>query len=51
MDVAALIPDEYIHDCSAIGTVDECVSNLERFIDAGADESVTYGSSRRGAPS
>jgi probable F420-dependent oxidoreductase len=44
MDVARLIPDEYIWDCSAIGTVDECVTNLQRFIDAGADEIVTYGS-------
>jgi 5,10-methylenetetrahydromethanopterin reductase len=44
MDVAAQIPDEYIYDCSAIGTVDECVTNLQRFIDAGADEIVTYGS-------
>lgn len=44
MDVASLIPDEYIWDCSAIGTVDECVTNLQRFIDAGADEIVTYGS-------
>jgi 5,10-methylenetetrahydromethanopterin reductase len=44
MDVAAQIPDEYIFDCSAIGTVDECVTNLQRFIDAGADEIVTYGS-------
>lgn len=44
MDVASLIPDEYMWDCSAIGTVDECVTNLQRFIDAGADEIVTYGS-------
>ena len=44
MDVASVIPDEYIWDCSAIGTVDECVTNLKRFIDAGADEIVTYGS-------
>lgn len=44
MDVASVIPDEYIWDCSAIGTVDECVANLRRFIDAGADEIVTYGS-------
>lgn len=44
MDVASVIPDEYIWDCSAIGTVDECVTNLQRFIDAGADEIVTYGS-------
>ncbi|MCV7102843.1 TIGR03857 family LLM class F420-dependent oxidoreductase [Mycobacterium palustre] len=44
MDVAGVIPDEYMWDCSAIGTVDECVTNLRRFIDAGADEIVTYGS-------
>jgi len=44
MDVAAVIPDEYIHDCSAIGSTDDCVTNLQRFIDAGADEIVTYGS-------
>jgi hypothetical protein len=34
-------------DCSAIGTVDECVSSLQRFIDAGADEVTTYGSTPR----
>jgi len=44
MDVASVIPDEYVWDCSAIGTVDECVTNVQRFIDAGADEIVTYGS-------
>jgi len=44
MDVAARIPDRYIEDCSAIGTVDECVTSLRRFIDAGADEIATYGS-------
>jgi 5,10-methylenetetrahydromethanopterin reductase len=44
MDVAALIPDEYMWDCSAIGSVDECVTSLQRFIDAGADEIATYGS-------
>jgi 5,10-methylenetetrahydromethanopterin reductase len=44
MDVAKAIPDEYVWDCSAIGTVEQCVINLQRFIDAGADEIVTYGS-------
>jgi len=44
MDVAAQVPDAYMEDCSAFGTVDECVSSLERFIEAGADEIVTYGS-------
>jgi len=44
LDVAAQIPDEYMLDCSAIGSVDECVTSLQRFIDAGADEIATYGS-------
>jgi probable F420-dependent oxidoreductase len=44
MDVAAKVPDEYMSDCSAFGTVDECVASLERFVDAGAHEIATYGS-------
>jgi probable F420-dependent oxidoreductase len=44
LEVAAEIPDSYMEDCSAFGTVDECVTNLRRFLDAGADEIVTYGS-------
>jgi probable F420-dependent oxidoreductase len=44
MDVAALIPDEWIHDTCAVGTVDECVAALQRYLDAGADEIATYGS-------
>jgi hypothetical protein len=43
----AVIPWEWVLDCSAIGTVDECVSSLQRFIDAGADEVTTYGSTPR----
>jgi 5,10-methylenetetrahydromethanopterin reductase len=44
MDVASKVPDPYMEDCCAIGSVDECVSSLRRFIDAGADEIATYGS-------
>jgi probable F420-dependent oxidoreductase len=44
MDVAAVVPDSYMQDCSAFGTVDECVTSLQRFMDAGADEIATYGS-------
>jgi probable F420-dependent oxidoreductase len=44
MDVAAKVPDAYMEDCSAFGSVDECVSSLQRFMDAGADEIATYGS-------
>jgi 5,10-methylenetetrahydromethanopterin reductase len=38
------VPDAWMHEACAIGTVDECVSSLQRFRDAGADEVVTYGS-------
>src|SRR5262245_5484371 len=44
MGPASVLPDEWIHDTCAIGTVDEVVTNLQRFIDAGADEIATYGS-------
>ena len=44
MEAAACIPDEYMEDCSAFGSVDECAGSLQRFIDAGADEIATYGS-------
>jgi 5,10-methylenetetrahydromethanopterin reductase len=44
MDPASLIPDEYMDASCAIGTVDHCVERLRQFIDAGADEIATYGS-------
>lgn len=44
LDAAALIPDSYMEDCCALGSVDECVTSLQRFIDAGADEIALYGS-------
>ncbi|MEA2347777.1 MAG: 5,10-methylenetetrahydromethanopterin reductase [Thermoleophilaceae bacterium] len=43
----SVIPWEWVLDCSAIGTADECVTSLQRFIDAGADEVTTYGSTPR----
>jgi probable F420-dependent oxidoreductase len=43
----SVIPWEWILDCSAIGTPAECVTSLQRFIDAGADEVTTYGSTPR----
>jgi probable F420-dependent oxidoreductase len=47
----SVIPWEWILDCSAIGTPDECVTSLQRFLDAGADEVTTYGSTpRQNAP-
>ncbi len=44
---ASVLPTEWIHDTCAIGSVDEVVTNLARFIDAGADEIATYGSTPR----
>jgi 5,10-methylenetetrahydromethanopterin reductase len=43
----SVIPWKWILDCSAIGTPSECVASLQRFIDAGADEVTTYGSTPR----
>ena len=47
MGPASVLPKEWIYDSCAIGTVDEVVTNLQRFIDAGADEIATYGSTPR----
>ncbi|CDO90334.1 LLM class F420-dependent oxidoreductase [Mycobacterium triplex] len=44
LEPAKLIPDQYMIDTCAIGSVDECVTSLQRFRDAGADEIATYGS-------
>jgi 5,10-methylenetetrahydromethanopterin reductase len=44
LDVAAVIPDAHMTESSAIGSVGECVASLQRFIDAGAHEIATYGS-------
>ena len=44
LEPAKLIPDEYMIDTCAIGSVDECVKSLQKFRDAGADEIATYGS-------
>jgi alkanesulfonate monooxygenase SsuD/methylene tetrahydromethanopterin reductase-like flavin-dependent oxidoreductase (luciferase family) len=41
---ASLVPDDWMSESCAIGSVDECVASLQRFRDAGADEIVTYGS-------
>ncbi|WP_037076421.1 TIGR03857 family LLM class F420-dependent oxidoreductase [Pseudonocardia spinosispora] len=41
---AALVPDEWMSESCALGSVEECVATLRRFRDAGADEIATYGS-------
>jgi probable F420-dependent oxidoreductase len=44
MDAAAVIPDEYMLDSCAFGTAEQCARNLQRFVEAGATEITTYGS-------
>jgi probable F420-dependent oxidoreductase len=44
LEPAKLLPDEWMTDTCALGSVDECVKSLRRFRDAGADEVTTYGS-------
>jgi probable F420-dependent oxidoreductase len=47
----SVIPWEWVLDCSAIGNSHESAASLQRFIDAGADEVTTYGSTpRQNAP-
>jgi 5,10-methylenetetrahydromethanopterin reductase len=41
---AALVPDEWMEESCALGSVTQCVQSLRRFRAAGADEIVTYGS-------
>jgi probable F420-dependent oxidoreductase len=44
---AELIPDQWMYDSCALGSVPDCVASLRRFREAGADEIVTYGSTPR----
>lgn len=44
MDVSTLIPDTWIQESAAVGTVAECVRSVQRWRDAGADEIAVYAS-------
>ena len=44
LEPARLVPDEWMLQTCAIGSVSECVNALQAFRDAGADEIATYGS-------
>jgi len=44
MEPARLVPDAWMEETCALGSVDQCVTQLQRFRDAGADEIATYGS-------
>lgn len=41
---ASLVPDEWMEQSCALGSIAQCVKTLQCFRDAGADEIVTYGS-------
>jgi probable F420-dependent oxidoreductase len=41
---ASLLPDEWMTESCALGSVHQCVAILRRFREAGADEIATYGS-------
>ena len=43
LDVAKLIPEEWITESCAVGSVDECVKRMQLYIDAGAHEIDFYG--------
>lgn len=44
LEPAKLIPDAWMEDCCAIGSIDNCAKKIQQFRDAGADEVTTYGS-------
>jgi probable F420-dependent oxidoreductase len=44
MEPARRIPDEWMQESCALGSLEQCVSQLARFRAAGADEIATYGS-------
>jgi 5,10-methylenetetrahydromethanopterin reductase len=41
---ASEVPDEWMNESCALGSVEDCVATLKRFRAGGADEIVTYGS-------
>ena len=44
LEPARLIPDTWMQESCAIGSITDCVRRLQAFKDAGADEITTYGS-------
>jgi probable F420-dependent oxidoreductase len=47
MEVAKLVPDEWMQRSCGIGSVDECLKTVQALKAAGADEIATYGSTPR----
>ena len=44
MEVAKLVPDEWVHDTSLAGSLEDCVAKMQAYRDTGVDEISTYGS-------
>lgn len=44
LEPARLVPDQWMTESCALGSVADCVEQLQRYRDVGADEIVTYGS-------
>jgi alkanesulfonate monooxygenase SsuD/methylene tetrahydromethanopterin reductase-like flavin-dependent oxidoreductase (luciferase family) len=44
LEPARLVPDEWIEETCALGSIENCVERLQQFHDAGADEIASYGS-------
>jgi len=44
MEVAKLVPDEWVYETSLAGSVSDCVNKMQAYKDAGADEICFYGS-------
>jgi hypothetical protein len=42
-EVADLVPDSWMRDSCALGSLSDCVKTLQSFRDAGADEIAVYG--------
>jgi probable F420-dependent oxidoreductase len=43
LEAAEVIPEEWVRDVCAIGSVDEAVKKIESYRNAGADETIIYG--------
>jgi probable F420-dependent oxidoreductase len=44
MEIAKLVPDEWMYETSLAGSIADCVNKMQAYRDAGADEISTYGS-------
>ena len=44
IEVAKLVPDEWMYGTSLAGSLDDCVAKMQAYKDAGADEICFYGS-------